>query len=85
MNPFACFCLFVASKVFVQFLKMNPGEQETYTSLKFLISAMLILKRRNPLAESFLIQLGMEMEGTAMDVLLRDSDFSESMMKGNVR
>lgn len=85
MNPFVAFCVYVAARVFVQFLKRTPDDQEIRASLEFLLSAMQALKRRNPLSESFLIQLGLDIEGTGLDVLLQNPEMSSSMMKGTVR
>lgn len=85
MNPFVAFCVYVAARVFVQFLKRTPDDQETRASLEFLLSAMQALKRRNPLSESFLIQLGLDIEGTGLDILLHNPEMSSSMMKGTVR
>ena len=85
MNPFVAFCLFVASRIFMQYLKKMPDDQEVRASLEFLLSAMHALKRRNPLSESFLVQLGFEIKGTSLDDLLQNADFSASMMKGTVR
>lgn len=85
MNPFVTFCLYVASRVFIMFLKKIPDDQEIRASLEFLLSAMHALKRSNPLSESFLIQLGLEIEGTSLASLLQNPDLSECMMKGMVR
>lgn len=85
MNPFVAFCLFVASKVFVLFLKKRPHEQEHRASLEFLLSAMQALKRRNPLSESFLIQLGFDIETAGLDILHHNSNFPASKIKGTVR
>jgi len=38
------------------------------SSLQFLMSAMTTLKRKNPLTESFLVQLDLDLEGTGIDV-----------------
>lgn len=85
MNPFIAFCLYVGARVLVQTLKRNPGDQEIRASVEFLLNAMNILKRRNPLSESFLMQLSLELEGSGLDGLLHNSSFSDSMMKGVVR
>ncbi|RDW88831.1 hypothetical protein BP6252_00863 [Coleophoma cylindrospora] len=66
MNPFISFCLYVAARVFVQFLKSRPEESQTVDSLRFLLSAMNALKRKNPLTESFLVQLDVDLEGLGM-------------------
>ncbi|SPN97812.1 related to Zn(II)2Cys6 transcriptional activator [Cephalotrichum gorgonifer] len=61
-NPFVSFCLYVAARVFVQYLKSRPDDSQTADSLRFLLSAMNVLKRRNPLTESFLVQLDVDLE-----------------------
>jgi hypothetical protein len=63
MNPFISFCLYVAARVFVQYLKSRPDDSQAGDSLRFLLSAMNVLKRKNPLTESFLIQLDVDLEG----------------------
>lgn len=65
MNPFICFCLYVSARVFVQFLKSRPEDSQTADSLRFMLSAMNALKRRNPLTESFLAQLDVDIEALA--------------------
>lgn len=85
MNPFVAFCLFVAANVFIKFLKKKPNEQEIRASLEFLLGAMQALKRRNPLSESFLIQLGLEIEAAGLDILQHNSNFPASKIKGTVR
>ena len=84
MNPFIAFCLYVAARVFVKFQKKNPHDQEIRASLQFLLNSMHALKIKNPLSESFLIQLGLDLEGSNLDTLLQNADFSSSMMKGVV-
>jgi len=66
MNPFISFCLYVAARVFVQFLKSRPDDSQIGDSLRFLLSAMNALKRKNPLTESFLVQLDVDLEGLGM-------------------
>lgn len=85
MNPFMAFCLYVAARVFVQCLKKIPNQQEWRASLEFLLNAMNALKRRNPLSESFLMQLTLDIEGTGLDDLIQNAEFSSSMMKGVVQ
>jgi hypothetical protein len=63
MNPFISFCLYVAARVFVQYLKSRPDDNQAGDSLRFLLSAMNVMKRKNPLTESFLIQLDVDLEG----------------------
>jgi hypothetical protein len=66
MNPFISFCLYVAARVFVQYLKSKPEDGQTADSLRFLLSAMNALKRKNPLTESFLVQLDVDLEVLGM-------------------
>lgn len=66
MNPFISFCLYVAARVFVQYLKSRPDDSQTGDALRFLLSAMNALKRKNPLTESFLVQLDVDLEGLGM-------------------
>lgn len=68
MNPFLSFCLYVASRVFVQYLKSRPDDSQTINSLRFLLSAMNALKRKNPLTESFLVQLDVDLEALGMRI-----------------
>lgn len=76
MNPFMAFCLYVAARVFVQFLKKDPTDQEVRTSMEFLLTAMSALKRKNPLVESFLVQLNLDIEGSGLDLILYNPDLS---------
>lgn len=62
MNPFISFCLYVSARVFVQYLKSRPDDSQTSDSLRFLLSAMNALRKRNPLTESFLVQLDVDLE-----------------------
>ncbi len=70
MNPFIAFCLYVASRVFVQYLKSRPEDQSVRASLDFLLGAMRALKQTNPLAESFLSQLAVDLGGSASETEL---------------
>lgn len=83
MNPFMAFCLYVAARVLVQYLKNSPDDPEIRASLEFLLTAMTALRRLNPLSESFLIQLNLDMQGNGLDVLLHNPDFS-SIVKDKV-
>ena len=75
MNPFLAFCLYVAARVFVQYLKFRPKDHQMLSSLKFLLDAMQALKRKNPLTESFLVQLDVDLEGAGIDVGQRNTNF----------
>lgn len=66
MNPFISFCLYVAARVYVQYLKSRPDDSQTADSLRFLLSAMNALKKKNPLTESFMVQLDVDLEGLGM-------------------
>ncbi|KAF3939473.1 hypothetical protein ABW19_dt0205144 [Dactylella cylindrospora] len=81
MNPFVSFCLYVAARVFVQYLKSNPSDENIKSSLDFLISAMGHLKKLNPLTESFLVQLDVDMLGS-MDTPANNSRFPYGLKKG---
>ncbi|EXJ58924.1 hypothetical protein A1O7_06354 [Cladophialophora yegresii CBS 114405] len=68
MNPFIAFCLYVASRVFVQYLKSRREDTAVKSSLHFLLAAMQVLKTKNPLTESFLVQLDVDLEGSGLDI-----------------
>jgi len=78
MNPFISFCLYVSARVFVQYLKSRPDDSQTADSLRFLLSAMNALKRRNPLTESFLVQLDVDLEALATRIPKLRSAFPRS-------
>jgi len=66
MNPFISFCVYVAARVFVQYLKTRPKDQQMNSSLMFLLQAMQALRRKNPLTESFLVQLDLDLESAGV-------------------
>lgn len=66
MNPFISFCVYVAARVFVQYLKTRSKDQQMNSSLQFLLQAMQALRRKNPLTESFLVQLDLDLEGAGI-------------------
>lgn len=76
MNPFMVFCLYVAARVFVQYLKVSPEDMDIKQSLEFLLTAMAALRRKNPLSESFMIQLNLDIDASGLDILLHNPDFS---------
>lgn len=61
------FCVYIAARVFVQYLKSRSDDSAARSSLQFLFSALGALKQKNPLTESFLVQLDVDIEGTAID------------------
>ncbi|KAI1297593.1 fungal-specific transcription factor domain-containing protein [Xylaria venustula] len=68
MNPFVSFCLYVAARVFVQYLKSRPEDGQIADSLRFLLAAMNALKKKNPLTESFLVQLDVDLEALGLRI-----------------
>ncbi|KAI5800097.1 fungal-specific transcription factor domain-containing protein [Geopyxis carbonaria] len=84
MNPFISFCLYVAARVFVQYLKSRPGDEQVRASLQFLLTAMGHMKKKNPLTESFLVQLDVDLTGSIdnPEILKR---FPYTQQKGQVR
>ncbi|KAL5120299.1 hypothetical protein ACEQ8H_001857 [Pleosporales sp. CAS-2024a] len=71
MNPFISFCVYVAARVFVQYLKTRPKDQQMMSSLQFLLQAMQALRRKNPLTESFLVQLDLDLDSAGILGLLQ--------------
>lgn len=69
----------------MQILKNMPNDQEVLASLEFLLSVMQAMKKRNPLSETFLLQLSLEIEGAGLDVILNNPDFSSATLKETVR
>lgn len=65
MNPFISFCLYVAARVFITYLKSRPGDEQVRASLQFLLTAMGHMKKKNPLTESFLVQLDVDLTGSS--------------------
>lgn len=84
MNPFMAFCLYIAARVFVHFLKRSPDDQEVYASLRFLLNAMNALKRTQPVTESFLVQLNLDIVGSGLSALLQNPELPRSLLKGMV-
>jgi hypothetical protein len=68
MNPFLAFCLYVSARVFVQYLKARKEDTAVKSSLHFLLAAMQVLTAKNPLTESFLVQLDVDLEGSGLDI-----------------
>lgn len=52
----------------MQYLKSRPDDSQSADSLRFLLAAMNALKRRNPLTESFLVQLDVDLEALGMRI-----------------
>lgn len=81
MNPFLPFCLYVAARVFVQYLKSRPEDGAVKSSMHFLLSAMQALKGMNPLTESFLVQLDVDLEGSGLELPRRTTEEYKARMK----
>ncbi|KAF1831864.1 binuclear zinc transcription factor [Decorospora gaudefroyi] len=79
MNPFISFCVYVAARVFVQYLKTRPKDQQMNASLQFLLQAMQALRRKNPLTESFLVQLDLDLEGAGIQGIQQKSYLPATM------
>lgn len=76
------FCLYVGARVFVQYLKKRSNDDNARTSLQFLVTAMRALLKKNPLTESFLIQLDVDLESCG----IRDPHINSSRAPdGSVR
>ncbi|KAI9794688.1 MAG: hypothetical protein M1833_007404 [Piccolia ochrophora] len=82
MNPFISFCLYVAARVFVQYLKSRRDDDQVRGSLHFLLTAMQAIKRKNPLTESFLVQLDVDLEGAGMDDPRNEARAAFGLKKG---
>ncbi|KAJ5732677.1 Transcription factor [Penicillium malachiteum] len=66
LNPFMSFCLYISARVFVQYMKSRPDDSAVYSSLQFVVGALNAMKAKNPLTESFLVQLDVDLEGTGL-------------------
>lgn len=80
MNPFINFCLYVAARVFIHVLKKTPGDAEVRSSLEFLLAVMQSFKTTNPLSESFLIQVGLDLQGGGIGNMLQTGTPSASTL-----
>ncbi|OJD12215.1 hypothetical protein AJ78_07156 [Emergomyces pasteurianus Ep9510] len=76
INPFIAFCLYVACRVFLQYLKCRPEDGSAHSSLQFLLAAMNVLKEKNPLTESFLYQLDADLESSGINNISKPSKFT---------
>lgn len=83
MNPFISFCLYVAARVFVQYIASVPQNSQVKDSLRFLLYAMNALKKKNPLTESFLVQLDVDLEGLGMrnNRKYKDAPWEENLVR----
>lgn len=58
------FSVYLAGRVFAQYLKSRPDDSMVRSSLEFILSALNALKSKNPLTESFLVQLEVDLGAT---------------------
>ena len=50
----------------MQYLKSRPDDTVVQSSLQFIVSALNALKNKNPLTETFLVQLDVDTEGMSL-------------------
>lgn len=74
MNPVVSLCIYVASRVFLQHLKTHPDDTAARSSLQFIFSALSALQHKNTLAESLLVQLEVDIDGTPFGDLQRPKE-----------
>ena len=60
LNVYTPFTLYIATRIFAQVSKAHPQDDNSSSSLLFLLSALVALKETNPLVASFLMQLDLE-------------------------
>lgn len=82
MSAFVPFHLYTSARVFVQHLRTKPGDVQVRASLRLLISALKAMKRKNPLAENFLMHVDFELMGTGAEDLriYRDTEPGDTAM-----
>ena len=68
MSPFTAFCLYVAARIFVHLYKKQPQNNVMRGNLEFLLNSMQAGQRKNPLANSFLVQIMVDLDGLELDV-----------------
>lgn len=66
-------------------MKSRPRDTEVSSSLQFMLSAMHAMKRKNPLADSFLVQLDVDLEAAGLDEMriIAPVSTSSSSFRGN--
>lgn len=62
------FCIYASARVFIQYLRSRPHDLTARSSLEFIVNILKALKRKNPLSESFLMQLDVDMEGIGFQI-----------------
>lgn len=78
------FCLYVAARIYVHTYKKRPEDRPTRSNLEFLLNAMQAQRKKNPLAESFLVQLMVDLDGCRLDHPLNNQRFSFGLKRAVV-
>ncbi|MCJ1286276.1 hypothetical protein MMC26_005621 [Xylographa opegraphella] len=81
MNPFMSFCLYVAARIYIHTYKKQPDDMLTRSNLEFLLNAMQAQRKKNPLSESFLVQLMVDLDGCGVENPLNNLRFSFGLKK----
>ena len=84
MNPFVAFGLYVATRIYIHTYKKRPNDMPTRSSLEFLLNAMQAQRKKNPLSESFLVQLMVDLDGCGLENPLNNMRFSFGLKKAVV-
>ena len=78
------FCLYVAARIYIHTYKKQPGDMQTRSDLEFLLNAMQAQRKKNPLSESFLVQLMVDLDGCGIENPLNNLRFSFGLKKAVV-
>lgn len=84
MNPFMSFCLYVAARIYIHTYKKQPNNMQTQSNLEFLLNAMQAQRKKNPLSESFLVQLMVDLDGCGVENPLNNLRYSFGLKKAVV-
>ena len=84
-HPFISFCLYVAARVFSHAYKKQRNDDSLRRNLDFLLNAMQAHRRKNPLTESFLVQLTVDLEAAGIPTPPDYTRQSYSLTKATVR
>ena len=77
MNTFLPFCVFVATRVFIQHTRSRPFDNQARSATEFMLSVMVAMQSLNPLSASLLSQLQFELEGTGIEAPLQNATLAE--------
>ena len=84
MNPFVSFSLYVAARIYIHTYKKQQNDISLRSSLEFLLNAMQAQRKKNPLSESFLAQLIVDLDGCGLENPLNNTRFSFGLKKAVV-